>query len=432
MYIYILVLIGSVSANNDRGLWNFWEDLIGATQETYVPEDARLNISQLAKKYRYPLQEHTVQTQDGYILNFHRLNRQKREERSVVFLMHGIVESSDCWMLMGPKKALAYVLADQGFDVWMGNARGNKYSLAHASMNSTQSEFWDFSWEEIALYDLPAMIDYILNRTKQDSLYYVGHSQGTTVGYVLGSMKPEYNSKMKLMFSLAPEAWMGHVQSHLLRFFSPAQNVLELILSDFNTIMTGTDFFNKISGIVCSIMPVNCDNVLYSLSGYETKINETFLSVILGHSPTGSSIRQFSHYGQLVHSERFCRYDYDVVENLRRYESLTPPDYDLSKVTVPVILFYSCKDWLSDPKDVDILKSNLPNVDEEIYLNDFTHLDYLYAEEAVNIIYRKIIELIDKFENVLYVKAIGSRTENTPNSVLAPYGPKKLFKKIYR
>ncbi|PZC75638.1 hypothetical protein B5X24_HaOG200558, partial [Helicoverpa armigera] len=345
MYIYILVLIGSVSANNDRGLWNFWEDLIGATQETYVPEDARLNISQLAKKYRYPLQEHTVQTQDGYILNFHRLNRQKREERSVVFLMHGIVESSDCWLLMGPKKALAYVLADQGFDVWMGNARGNKYSLAHASMNSTQSEFWDFSWEEIALYDLPAMIDYILNRTKQDSLYYVGHSQGTTVGYVLGSMKPEYNSKMKLMFSLAPEAWMGHVQSHLLRFFSPAQNVLELILSDFNTIMTGTDFFNKISGIVCSIMPVNCDNVLYSLSGYETKINETFLSVILGHSPTGSSIRQFSHYGQLVHSERFCRYDYDVVENLRRYESLTPPDYDLSKVTVPVILFYSCKDW---------------------------------------------------------------------------------------
>lgn len=34
----------------------------------------------------------------------------------------------------------------------------------------------------MAKYDLPATIDFILKKTGQDKLHYVGHSQGTTIG----------------------------------------------------------------------------------------------------------------------------------------------------------------------------------------------------------------------------------------------------------
>lgn len=34
----------------------------------------------------------------------------------------------------------------------------------------------------MALKDLPAVVDYILKETSQEQIYYVGHSQGTTIG----------------------------------------------------------------------------------------------------------------------------------------------------------------------------------------------------------------------------------------------------------
>lgn len=421
MYIYILLSICAITAA-DTDLWDLFKGIINLTHKSYVPEDANLNITQLAHKYGYPIEEHKVTTEDGYIINFHRIPPvEGGQKRPIVFLMHGIMECSDSWLLMGPGKGLAYVLADHGFDVWMGNARGNKHALSHATMNYTMTRFWEFSWEEIGVHDLPAMIDYILEVSGKESLYYIGHSQGTTSGYVLCSMKPEYNNKIKIMFSLAPEAWMGNVKSPLVRFFSPAHNILGFLLEGFNTLTAGIDYFNKISAFVCSVLPEGCDNILFALSGYETKVNETFLAVILGHMPTGASTRQFVHYGQLVESQRFCRFDYGPRKNMIRYGQNTPPDYDLKKVTVPVVIYSSAKDWLSDQRDVDKLIKHLPNVLVHIQLSDFTHVDYIYAAEAVNVIYDKIIDLIIKYaeSNDVNPHALQSTTgHNLPNSNL--------------
>ena len=63
----------------------------------------------------------------------------------------------------------------------MGNARGNKNSRFHTTLNPDDALekylFFDFSFEEIGTLDLPAMIDYVLEHTKRDKLHYIGHSQ---------------------------------------------------------------------------------------------------------------------------------------------------------------------------------------------------------------------------------------------------------------
>lgn len=80
------------------------------------------------------------------------------------------------------------MLADAGYDVWMGNARGTENSCKHTHLNpngSNQKEYWSFSWHEIGYYDLPAFIDYILKLTKYAKLNYIGFSQGTTTFLVI-------------------------------------------------------------------------------------------------------------------------------------------------------------------------------------------------------------------------------------------------------
>lgn len=49
--------------------------------------------------------------------------------------------------------------------------------------------FLDYSFDEMANYDLPASVNFILNKTGQEQLYYVGHSQGTTIGMYIVKME---------------------------------------------------------------------------------------------------------------------------------------------------------------------------------------------------------------------------------------------------
>uniref|UniRef100_A0A1I8P4Y5 Partial AB-hydrolase lipase domain-containing protein n=1 Tax=Stomoxys calcitrans TaxID=35570 RepID=A0A1I8P4Y5_STOCA len=140
----------------------------------------------------YPAESHTVTTSDGYILNLFRIPysnklQNQNAQRPAILLQHGLFSNSDCWLSGGPDNALAYLLADAGFDVWMGNARGNIYSRQNAIISINSPKFWHFDWHEIGAIDIPTMIDYILEQTGESKIHYAGHSQGTTVYFVMMS-----------------------------------------------------------------------------------------------------------------------------------------------------------------------------------------------------------------------------------------------------
>jgi lysosomal acid lipase/cholesteryl ester hydrolase len=79
---------------------------------------------------------------------------------------------------------------------------GNTYGLKHKYLSVKDEKFWDFSWDEMALHDLPSMINYVLDHTKLENLYYVGHSQGTMMGFSGFSINKDLASKIKLFIAL--------------------------------------------------------------------------------------------------------------------------------------------------------------------------------------------------------------------------------------
>ena len=99
----------------------------------------------------------------------------------VAFLQHGLFADAYTWIMHGAE-SLSVVLAKQGYDVWMGNNRGNQFSRQNINLDpqSDAAQYFDYSFYELGKYDAPTQIDYVLKQTGHSKLSYIGHSQGTS------------------------------------------------------------------------------------------------------------------------------------------------------------------------------------------------------------------------------------------------------------
>lgn len=171
-------------------------------------------VSNAVKNAGYRGEVHKVKTVDGYALKVHRILPAKQSvHKGTAFLMHGLFRNSSDFIATGPKIALAYYLADHGYDVWMGNARGTTFSREHEKHPSKSKQFWKFSFHEIGLYDVSAMLDFMFDHTKEAKTFYAGHSQGTCSLLALLSLTPSYNDKIIQAHLMTPATFMRHSSS---------------------------------------------------------------------------------------------------------------------------------------------------------------------------------------------------------------------------
>ncbi|XP_067946055.1 gastric triacylglycerol lipase-like [Watersipora subatra] len=367
-----------------------------------VDPEANMKFCQISVYHGYACEEylHEVVTKDGFLLTMHRITGRKKKlisDRRPVFLQHGLLCDSTSWILNLPNQTLPFLIADAGFDVWLANSRGNTYSMAHQTLKPHQEEFWAWSWDEMAMYDLPASVDFVLNKTGHNKLHYVGYSQGTLIGFVhLGNTR---NDKFVEMIALAPVFQLAHMEG-ILSILSPAAKDIYFVLKllGIHDFLPNLEVIKILGDTVCNENdPVHeiCGYILQSFAGIDTKqFNESRLPVYLGHAPAGTSVRNMMHFVQMYDSKVCSRYDYgSPAKNVLHYGTPVPPAYNLSAIThTPVSLYYGGHDWLADPKDVNYILSHLKTIQRSEYIPGWDHLDFLWAMDATSKLYNSVIE----------------------------------------
>jgi len=351
------------------------------------------------KALGYPCETHSITTEDGYILTYYRIQAKNqtviKKDLPVVYLQHGFVDSGDTWVIDDESDAPGLRLANEGYDVWVANSRGTKNSLGHVSLNSTDPRFWQFSWQNMSHYDLPASFEYIHRETNKN-ITYVGHSQGTTIMFAaLSEREPSVVKYLNRFIALAPVAWVQHIKSGPMWLMAHSTLASLLVKHGINQFMPSNFRESEMGHWFCALFAAECGNFLKFLVGADPDYdNSKQFNLILEHEPGGTSTMNALHWRQQVLSARFCKYDYGTDGNMQQYGQPSPPDYNVSNINVPVYLFFGTEDSLVDTRDSQTLLDNLkgsPHVQYKYY--PAGHITYIWSKN-ISFYYQDLLDII--------------------------------------
>ncbi|EJD54162.1 alpha/beta-hydrolase [Auricularia subglabra TFB-10046 SS5] len=183
--------------------------------EQFLNELVIGDVRYYARAVGLDIEEDEITTQDGFILKMHRIvNPRLQNDGNAkggfpVLVLHGLFQSSGSFVT-SEERSLAFWLAEQGYQVYLGNNRA-VFNAGHASLSRSDPRFWDWTIRELALYDFPAMVDYALASSGHSKVALVAHSQGTAQAFLALScgMRPDIGPKISLFVALAPAVFAG-------------------------------------------------------------------------------------------------------------------------------------------------------------------------------------------------------------------------------
>ncbi|KAG7188354.1 hypothetical protein KM043_008010 [Ampulex compressa] len=356
-------------------------------------DKAYLMLEERIRSEGYIGEKHTVQTEDGYLLTIHRVSRGC--DAPIVFLLHGAYSSASIWFSLGRNNSLAYVLADEGFDVWLGNLRGNVFSKAHVTLDPSENEFWNFSWHESGIYDLPAMLSYITSFCDKEVEAVINYSMGGTAFFVMASERPEALRMIRNAYNISPLVYSEYSKDVMPKMCL----VINAIVTRSMEVLTQSELLIQFLRLVCTMSWIEhdiCFNLIFMLFGPSgDNVNKVIFNQLAVEYPRGGSGGQILHYCQIFESGEFRKYDFGMAQNLEVYGDVLPPEYHFSNYMTPTVIFTGNKDYLVNPKDLDKLVTNL-NRTTMCILKDYNHIDFLFGENKFHKNFNHILQFLKK------------------------------------
>lgn len=368
------------------------------------------DITELCELYGYYVEEHIVQTGDGYLLGLHRLGWRRGEEdlrvnagpgkgglkKKVIYMHHGLMMNSEVWVCLTEReRCLPFELVERGYDVWLGNNRGNKYSKKCVHTAPTSTAFWNFSMDQFAFHDIPDSIAYILSTTHQPSLSYIGFSQGTAQAFATLSIHPTLNEKVDVFIALAPAMSPKGLTSGIVDGFVKASPDVLFLAFGRRAILGSATMWQSI--LYQPIFVRLIDTSLKFLFGW-TGANITPHQKLASypHLYSFTSTKSVVHWFQIIRNGVFQMYDDEapnpMTSNRSKYYKVAK--FPTKNIKTPIVLVYGGSDSLVD---INVMLKELPRHTIAKEIPHYEHLDFLWASDVDQLVFPHVFEALDDY-----------------------------------
>jgi lysosomal acid lipase/cholesteryl ester hydrolase len=405
LYDYIRLAYALLILIADKLLRVLWP-IVPSLRQPKKERDRFLQLrdtAEMVEFFGYTVEEHIGFTSDGHMLMLFKIpSRNTSDAKPPILMLHGAMLSSDIWMVHREADSnLPLWLASLGYDVWLGNRRGNKYCAKHCRFRTLDPNFWDWSMDEVALYDIPCLLKSVLrNYPKGAKCVVIGFSQGSAELFASLALIPEVNSQVGLAIGLAamtrPAASMSgpsiisaliHGPPQLLYLLFGRRSMLSSVLFWMEALPSRL-YSNMIDGFLQLLFGWNCKNI--------SKNNRRHMYMKLY---SYCSVKCIAHWFQMARARRFQMFDEGAMEagivGTRR-PGHVPPAFPLKQIRSPIVLFSGERDSLADHEYTQQVLKHC--VVEDIVIEDFEHLDFLMADNVREALFPSLERVLSRIK----------------------------------
>ena len=316
---------------------------------------------------------------------------------------------------LSSNRSLAFMLANNGFDVWLSSTRGvdenNQGFLGEAAVEKllerrhleqqrrnmtygefelmrkrTKASYWAFTLDDQITHEMPSQILTILNITGAQKITLVGYSNTAMTTLAMLSVRQDIAPHVDATVSIAPvvyysklSGWFKLVAGELMQLI-PKTLDAELFVSNSMAAL-----LRRLTTRLCTPLPVRytvCKFIFDSIFGSSNQFMTNLELPFFSHTFRPTSWKCMGQHLQIIKTHKLAKFDYGKKLNLRYYNSPTPPLYNISKINpaVQIGLVAGDLDSWANPATLDEIRRTLNKPPAfDLRIREYNHVDLTAA-----------------------------------------------------
>lgn len=257
--------------------------------------------------------------------------------------------------------------------------------------------------DEFAFHDIPDSINYILETTQQQSLSYIGFSQGTAQAFASLAIHPKLNDQVNVFIALAPAMSPEGLSNGIVDSLIKASPQVLYLLFGRRSILSSATMWETL--MYPPLFSRLIDMGLSFLFNWQTKnISASQKLGAYPHLYSFTSTKSVVHWFQVMRNRCFQMYDDDVyqpmsVSTAGKYSKVAR--YPTRNIRTPVVLVYGGSDSLVDIK---AMLRELPPQTVATEIPHYEHLDFLWARDVDVQVFQHVFDALDSFTDAAHSK----------------------------